>query len=236
LSDLVPSGSENPDTSSVLQKTFLAITEGLTGVAASDRKDIIVSFGHIFQKLRGRKFLHDLQEEWERYREKGKVSDDYIQSEQHQECLQEILDFLDQDAPDERRFDALKRIFLFAACENKSTRESVLPQQYMQIVRGLSAGAVLVLFATYNVARSEEYKARPNPDRSASVWAERISKESGLEFPELVENHEETLIQKRLLTDRVHSDRSGVTLSPRFRLTGLGWEICQYIDERAAAK
>ena len=46
----------------------------------------------------------------------------------------------------------------------------------------------------------------------------------------LVEIHEEKLIEKYLLTPRKHSDRSGIMADPHFRLTSLGYELCQFIE------
>ncbi len=224
----LPSRTNRDETSNLLAKTVESLTEGITGLAASNRKDLILSLGHLFQRVRSGRFLRTLADEWDMYREKGRIKDDYIQTEQHQECLQEMLDFLDKDSPDETRFSILKKLFLVAAMETKSTRDSVLPQQYMRLCRTLTSGEALVLVATYDVAchGGEEKK-----ESAASVWLSTIAKKSGLKYSELVEIHERNLIDKNLLTRRVHGDRSGVQVGQYYRLTPLGYEICQYIGE-----
>ena len=62
--------------------TLRALTEALTGVAASDRKDLFLSIGYLLQRLRGRRFLQALNDEWEQLRAKGQIKDDYPQTEQ----------------------------------------------------------------------------------------------------------------------------------------------------------
>jgi hypothetical protein len=89
----------------------------------------------------------------------------------------------------------------------------------------MSSGELIVLSTAYKTAKQgyEEFT-------SAAKWLDMIAKQSGLVHPELVKIHEEGLLQRRLLTGRLHGDRRGVTLGPHFRLTLLALEICQFID------
>ncbi len=182
------------ETSKVLKESISGLVEGLTGIASSDRKDLFLSIGYIFQRMRGGNFLQTLLDEWNEFRSKGKIQDDYMQSEQHRACLTEILDFLDRDLPDETRFSLLKGIFLEAATEEKSDRSGVLPQQFMKIARELSTGEVLVLASSY-----EGYKTKPEllqRDLQVNTWRDYVARESGLTHTDLVEIHEQTLIEK----------------------------------------
>jgi hypothetical protein len=138
------------------------------------------------------------------------------------------LDALDRDIPDQLRFETMKRVFLTAATEELSTRESVLPQQYMQLCRTLSTGEILVLLAVYQLAPDPSWRTVQN--YNASAWLKDVATRSGLAHPQLVELHETKLIQKGLITDRVYPDRSGVTLGTRYRLTELGSALCQFIE------
>jgi hypothetical protein len=214
------------DTASVIKEILQNLLEGITGIAASERKDWALSIGHLFQRIRSGNFLFTLLKEWNQFREKGKIKDDYQFTEQHQECLGEILDFLDKEMPDEKRFSILKKIFLVAAMEKASSRDSLLPQQYLQISKTLSTGEILVLISTYLMAKSW----KSDKSTSAKLWVEKVTAHSHLTFPTLVELHETKLIDKRLLTPRFYSDGSGVTMGEHFRLTDLGWNLCEYID------
>jgi hypothetical protein len=215
------------DTESVLSNTIKGLVEGLTGVATSSRNDLILSVSRTFQRMRGGQFLSTLLEEWNGYRKKGKVKEDYQATEQHKVCLQELLEFLENDSPDETRFNLLKQVFLVAASEEASDRDSLLPQQFMKIARSLSSGEATLLSTIWVLAdeKDGDYAAH----YSAADWLKEVTEQSGFQFQELVEIHEDGLIKKRLINQRLHADRSGVTLEPHFRLTPLGYEFCRFI-------
>jgi len=225
-----PLAKWSQDTGDVIKDTLSQLAEGLTGIAASDRKELVFSVGHILQSLRKGLFLSRFLEEWNAYRDKGRVKDDYLGTEQHQACLQELLEFLDHDSPDEIRFETLKKIFLVAATETASDRTSLLPYQFLRLSRGMSSGEIIVLNATYQIAKEgfQEVSA-------AAQWLEIIASRSGLKHPALVEIHEEKLIQKYMILGRRHTDRSGVIVKPHFRLTSLAFELCEYIANYEAS-
>lgn len=215
-------------TKDVVTSTLKNLAEGLTGVAVSSRNDLILSISHIFQKMRGGQFLSAFLVEWESYREKGKIKEDYQISEQHHVCLQEMLEFLEKDSPSKIRFDVLKKIFLVAASEVHSDQESLLPMQYMKIARSLSDGEILLLSATWSIYK----KSEPENEKiqHATEWLRKIAPVAGLEHIELIEIYENSLIEKKLLNSRLYGDRSGVKTAPYFRLTSLGHGLCSYID------
>ncbi|MCB0510093.1 MAG: hypothetical protein KDC82_04960 [Bacteroidetes bacterium] len=140
-----------------------------------------------------------------------------------------MLDSLDKDIPDEIRFSYLKKIFFVTASEKCYSRESNLPQQFMKICRTLSSGEIIVLNACYRICQKNWQKE--HNFQSASEWVKIIANISDLKYTALVEIHEQKLIEKRLISRRIHGDRSGVVLQPYFRLTDLGYEICSYIEK-----
>jgi len=215
-------------TSDVLRQTLTNLAEGITGVLSSPKQDLALSIGHIFQRLRGGQFLSTFLKEWNEYRAKGRIKEDYQFSEQHKACLQEMLDFLDKDIPDETRFKFMKQIFLVSATETISDRHSHLPLQFTTIARTLTSGEVLVLNATYEIAKD---KAPWGKDRSANLWLQKIADRSGLKFRELVAIHEEELTKKNLMWQRQHADKSGVIIGPHNRLTELGFELCRFVEK-----
>jgi len=217
------------DTENVIASTLTGLAQGITGIATSSKNDLILSVSHMFQKMRGGQFLSILLEEWKKYQEKGKVKEDYQFTEQHKACLQELLEFLDKDSPDEIRFKVLKQIFLVAASEEASDRESYLPQQFMKIARSLSEGEVILLTTIWQIAKT--YKGEIKARGAASSWIQEVTEKSGMKHKELLEIHEEGLMSKRLLTPRQHADRSGVILKPYYRLTDLGFELCSFIEK-----
>lgn len=217
------------DTENVITNTLTELAEGITGIATSSKKELILSVSHTFQKMRGGQFLSALLEEWNRYKEKGKVKDDYKFTEQHKACLQQLLEFLDKDSPDEIRFKVLKQIFLVAASEEASDRDSFLPLEFMKIARSLSDGEVILLTTIWKIANNHEGEYEQH--YSAARWIQEVTGASGMRHNELVEIHEQGLMDKRLLTSRQLGDRSGVIVKPHYRLTELGYEFCCFIEK-----
>jgi hypothetical protein len=218
------------DTKKIIGDTLVSFTEALTGIASSEKKDWFLSLGHLLQSFRGGRFLKTFQVEWNSYCEQGRIADGYTDSEQHQECLQELLDFLDHKSPDNARFTALKKILLVAAQEKISTRESILPQQYMKIVRQLQSSELLILLATYQLSKEANIDSGGKADRTHK-WINIIAERTGLKYPELVEANEDGLIALRLITPRKYPDKSGIDLGDHYRLTQLGFDLCEYIEK-----
>ena len=217
------------DTENVISSTLQNLAEGITGIATSPRKDLILSISYIMQRMRGYQFLSTLQKEWNKYRERGKVKEDYQYSEQHKMCLLELLDFLENDSPDELRFKILKKVFLVAASEHTTDRESFLPQQFMKIARSLTDGEVIILTTVWRIAKNHEGEYEQH--YGASQWVQNVTEASGMQYKELVETHEQGLMDKKLLSPRHMADKSGIDIRPHYRLTSLGYDFCQFIDE-----
>lgn len=231
MTDEIQKAEFQKSTSDVLRRTLTQLAQGLTGILAAEKHEVVLSVGRLFQAMVAGQFLDEFLKDWEKYRDKGRIKEDYEVTEQHKSCLQEMLNFLDKDTADETRFAVLKKIFLVAATETASDRDSHLPLQYMQIARTLTSGEILVLNAEYIVAtrKRELWEGKLQP-YSAHAWLEIIAKVSGLEHPELVETHEEELMKKNLLLRRAFGDRSGVFMHEHLRLTKLGYELCRYIE------
>lgn len=214
------------DTSTLLSETVKALAEGITGIAASTRAELVMSAGAIFQRLRAGTFLSTLHDEWNKYRDKGRIKDGYERSEQHKACLGELLAFLETDAPDEVRFSTIKQIFLVAAEEKISERNDVMPLQYMKIARTLSTAEILILNACYTASKQDFWKDDP---RSVE-WHKHVCEATGLQPTQLVEIYVRTLEEKMLLIPPRHGDRSGIIVKPYFRLTELGYRFCEFIN------
>ncbi|MFH0897258.1 MAG: hypothetical protein V1850_04340, partial [Candidatus Bathyarchaeota archaeon] len=127
---------------------------------------------------------------------------------------------------DEIRFKVIKKVFLVAATETVSDRNSLLPYQFLRLCRGMSSGEIIVLYTTYQILKSGKM-----PDVSgANQWLDAIARKSGLIHASLVKIHEDELIKKQLISGRLHGDRSGLVDKTNFRLTTLGLVLCEYID------
>jgi hypothetical protein len=217
---------ETPDRRAAVLNVIQGIVELATGVAASDREDWYSSAGRVLQRVRGGRFTKTLVDEIRAYRDKGRIKDDYFQTEQGQTCMQELLNAVDDDSPDEIRFNAMKAIVMTAATEQKSSRNDVVPQQLMYICRSLSSTEVLVLAASYT------YKPAVNKgevDDRTEIWIDHVLRESKLQFNELVRISENSLIEKRLFYRHKYPDGSAFWPTKWGRLTELGFMLCEFI-------
>ncbi len=225
----LPAIQDKNFTSKFLGKILKNTADGITGTFVTERKEHILAANRIFQGLLNGNFIQTVKTEWDDLKSKGRIKDDYEHTEQHHACLKEMLDFLDQDGPDKTRFEFMKKIFLMAATENVENRESLLPQQYMNLCRKLSSGDIFVLLTTYAVSKTDWKDKR---SRSLRTWLDKIKIESGLKDRELVELYERNLIEHKLLTDRNTRVRpqGEVEQGEHCRLTDLAINICKYIE------
>lgn len=217
-------------TSSIVKKTLENLLQGLTGVAVSDKKEIILSVSNIFQKLLAGNRLNSFIDEWEKLKSKGNIKDDYQFTEQHKISLLELLKFLDEDIADEERFAFIKKIILVSATEKYSARDEILPQQYIRIVKSLSSAELLILIAAYNTNMKLDWKDNVNPRKRVSDWKNEIIKQSGLVYQEIIDIEVEKLVNKVLIIPALNADGSGLLLGEHFRLTNLGFNILEFVS------
>lgn len=213
-------------TAKTLTDTLQALVEVGAGLAGASRKELALSTSSIFRRGRALGYIQSLKDEWANYRDRGRVSNDYPNTHQHHDCFGEILDSIDNDNLDEARFNALKAIFLVAATETVSDRNSALPQQYMKLCRKLSSGAILTLAAEFN---DRSNTTSTNQRIATNEWRKRMATESGLEHVEFIVQYEEELTAARLLKPK--GQTGNVTIAPegRNRLTDLGYGLCQFL-------
>ena len=62
-----------------------------TGALGTERLALFMVPGRLVQAARNRMFIQQLAHEFEDLRQKGKIKDDYIRTEQGMSCLQELL-------------------------------------------------------------------------------------------------------------------------------------------------
>ena len=110
-----------------------------------------------------------------------------------------------------------------------SDRNSFLPQQFMKIARSLSDGEIMLLSAVWEMDKTHEGDYEKH--YGAAKWVLDVTDASVMQHVELVEISEEELMNKKLLTPRLHGDRSGVKANPHNRLSDLGYEFCQFIEK-----
>lgn len=90
-------------------------------------------------------FLRTFLDEIDSYREKGRIKDEDLKTKQGQACFMEMLNFLDEDNPDDIRFEFMKKLYLGIMSDDERDMESALEQQYLSICRTLSTGELMTL-------------------------------------------------------------------------------------------
>lgn len=216
-----------------LQQPAVKMAEFLTGVLASDAKDLKYSAGRLVQASLQWKLYTQLGNEIKEYIDKGKIKENFLDKQQNEQSLYSLLKFIDEATPDEERFEAVKSLFIKTLIEDSSEEEKVIAYQFMKLSQELNSDSLLILKAAFDISNG-----RLNPSKSFSVendtksthsWLTSISMQLGHGIISLVELHEEQLIQLKLISPRRYGDNSGIDNTGHFRLTDLGYKLCQYI-------
>lgn len=222
-----------------LQQPTVKIAEVLTGILASDMKDYKLSAGQIVQaSIRGR-CLTQLGKELEEYRDKGKIKEDYFESDKNRMSLCELLKFIDGDAPDEERFRAMKSIFLASISKSSTKKDEEIAYEIMQICKKLSSGEILILKAAFAITNGnfkQIYSKLDLQTKEADKWFEIISQQIGHGIPELIQRHEINLINLQLIAPRnqphnFNIPQSSFSNNEHFRLTKAGYKLCKFITK-----
>lgn len=218
-------------TDNVLAKSIQHIAAGITGIAAAESSERNLSLGHILQGAISGSFLSSLQKEWQQFKEKGRIKDDYEQTEQHRTCMKELFEYIEQGIPDERILDVLKRIFLIAATEKHSTRNNFLPQEYMKIATGLTSGEILLLESAYRITKTT-MDSQEQRNLTCEQWSCNVAENSSLEHVDLVYREIQSLCKKHMTVDKLVAEnfRSLNLKTPYYGLTKLGYAFCEYIN------
>lgn len=200
----------------------------LAGSASSGRKELILSAGRILQATISGDLLKQLQEEWDSFKAKGKIKQDYEQTPQHKSLLSELFKYLDQDIPSEIIFRSLKQIFIIAATEVASNRDDLEPTIYAKLIRRISPEAILVLNACF---QSLDRASQGNV--AFPTWVKVVSEKSGIKNHPYIELCEKELIEVKLLHPRhylnINVSHTSAVDNTHFGLTDMGLSLCHYV-------
>ena len=211
---------------SFLQKPTVKIAEALTGVLASDLKDWKFSAGKIVQATIKGNLLTQLGRELKKYQEAGKIKEDYLESDANRASLKELLKFIDDEAPDELRFKAVKSIFLSSVEKNVTGPDELLMYDMLQLCKKLSSGEILMLKVIWGMGKKSGLSIA-NTSNNTKEWRKAVAKELGHNIEAIVEVHEQKLMETRMITSWQYEDKSAFEGTPSFRLTTLGLKFCE---------
>jgi hypothetical protein len=159
-------------------------------------------------------------------RAKGKLPDNFSKNKNGYKSWIELMTILDEESPDEDRFEALKAMFYGVNKINATDRERILNYQLFQIAKALKSGELLVLRAIFESYEAGEFNPNTNDTTPLTIWLSRITNRGGLSLTGLVLRAEPVLIEQGLITRRVNSsdvrDDQQVVFAANARLTDLG--------------
>lgn len=200
------------------------------GGAVASPSDAVKSITHtVIGAIQGRGLQH-LSESLRLLQEKGSVDPSYIDNPWAGKQFTAVLRELNRKDIDESRLEALINVFLNSAKGRSENAEAFRMIEIMKIISELEAIDLYILSAI-NDLRLEANGSMNGLqyDSSASSWMALILKVTELEMMEVVSATEQKLIDKRLLTDRNHGDRSGIEVNSNYRLTEFGCRVCNYM-------
>jgi len=222
------------DVKDFLSKPTLAVAEALTGILAKSGvlpESYIFSAGRIVQSAVKGRLLTQFGKELNKYREEGKIKEDYFATHKNQATLLEFLKFIDGDIPDEEMFSAIKSIFFCGVSEDADSKKEEVAYQLLLLCKKLNSNDILILKACYRIYTGEDLEGVNTGINSFGDWVNVISNKIGYDLPELVSAEDDKLVALGLLSGRTYSDKSGIRVGKEFRLTSLSIKLCEFITK-----
>lgn len=214
---------------SAINKIVPGMTSVLKSYLSGEWKgDLVQAASNVIQNSAKTSLLEALSIEWEKLQKAGEVKDDFADPSRN-ECLIELLDSLDKDLPDQKRFEAMKKILFKAASSSIDEKEALRISQLIKSCRNLNGSELLILETSYRQcieAKGAEVV------RAADQWPYAVASASdGFLTPGIVEKYEDPLIDKKIIAGRINNDKSGIGNAHQFRLTIHGMELGKILTE-----
>lgn len=221
-----------------LNQPTLVIAEVLTGLLAAQKKEWTLSVGNILQSFIKGNLLMQLGREIAKYRENGKIKEDYLASEKSRASLYELLRFLDEGVIDKDLFSAAKSIFITGIGKDSSELDEFWAYEFLKTAKKLSGTEILILKALFEIVQG-----KGNSEASALIagqglpynrvgWRNMVSKQLGIDGSEyLVFKYEDNLEKLGLISPRNEDNRFSGDFIPTAnkRLTDMGVSFCKFI-------
>jgi hypothetical protein len=203
----------------------------VAGKVLSNPKDTIFGALRLIRAGKAHRFEEQLRTEWTKLAQDGKIKSDYGQTDQARTIFSDTLESLGQANFDNDQLDLLRRLFLAAAAETETDRDSFLVREYITVGRSLSAGEIRVLAAYYNYL--PEWTENP---QSGSVHLfsmhdliNVLQGRTRLKQRALLERLDKSLSEKDLV--RSAGPHGSQTVDTRlFRLTDFGFAFCEFLQ------
>ncbi|MFA5942482.1 MAG: hypothetical protein WC798_02305 [Candidatus Paceibacterota bacterium] len=223
-----------------LRAPTVKIAEFITGVLVSEQKDWKFSAGKLVQAAIKGNLLTQLGREIEKYRNEGRIKEDYFATHKNQASLYELLKFLDEEVPDEELFKAIKSIFFAGISVDSDAQNEALAYEFLQTAKKLNGTEILILKANFDIVRGHpiaEVQKRmedTSNNHNRGRWRKFISIQMGYsDFDAVVRKYEAHLEELCLITPRNEDNRfvNDYEPSQKFRLTEIGFKFCEFMTK-----
>jgi len=219
-----------------LKEPTVKIAEALTGIFSSGVTNWKLSAGRLVQACIKGDLLTQLGREMEKYRNEGKIKEDYFASRKNRATLFELLQFLDEEIPDDDLFRALKSIFFCGISVGATNNDEVLAYEFLKTAKKLSGTEILILRASFEIAQKKFLQDVSESELALGVdqrnmWRKVIAKQMGYEsLDSIVFKYEENLEILGLIQPRfTEINLARFAKTPYFRLTNTGYKFCEFI-------
>ncbi|SRR5258706_2005654 len=206
----------------------LGFLEFITGTIGTDKSDLLMASGRVAQAIFKRETIKQLGVEIFELRKKGKINEEYIESEYGKKSFIDLLKAIDEENMDPNKWEAIKKVYYFSISSDSKEKKRKKAYYLMQTCLQLKSFDIEVLSFCY-----QKYIIPNNGTDSinaAGDWIKLVSDGLGYDLPEFVEQSETKLINLGILTGRTYSDKSGIVKGTTFRLTNLGINLCEIIE------
>lgn len=211
--------------------SVVGILEFLTGagaVAFDKPSNFILSGGRLTQALFKGKFQQQLFSEIQKYRVEGRIPDEKLDSNHGRTIFIELMRIIDEETLDQKKFEALKSIFLKSVQRDTDEHSQMLAYQYFQVCKKLSSLDILILKTAFDV-----YKEPGSNQRTGGIHEWEVSMAETLGIPR------ELVTQSRIQNSGVSQTANTLVFdngmdsmsSSRHGLSALGIEVGEFMSE-----
>jgi hypothetical protein len=211
-----------------LQEPFEKIAAAMTGALSAGRTDAVLMGGRIVQAALKGRALQQVSREIRDLIKKGQIKEDYASSKNGFKSLEELLMFIDSEAPDEDRLKAVKAMFVAINSVGAKEGDQVLNYALLHLAKKLSASQLMLLKISYDLYKSGTLTTTNVTDFRR--WSEIVAGNIGHGVLGLINQDSAALEGHGLLTPRTWGDGSGVNHT-NARLTDLAVRFCQYVEK-----
>jgi hypothetical protein len=224
---IIPNLSTPEGLQEFLREPFGAIAAAVTGALASGRAEFILAGGRILQAALKGHLYEQVAKEINTLTEKGKLKEDYADEPLGFKSLQELIEFIDSEAPDEDRLRGVQAMFYATNSVDTKESERILMYELFKLSKRLSGSQVRLLAILHKVKDDPMWS--DGRILSAYQWLTFVAEQIGHKLPSLVELDESKLMEAKLVSQR-YGGGEAITKGCA-RLTDLGVKFCEVLKE-----